>query len=178
MNIRGLEWGRGLEAFQHPQFMFSKCTGKKKALCIGINYTGQKNALHGCINDAKGVRKFLIDYYHYDPKRIVLLTDDARDPHDLPTKANILGAMRWLVRGARTHDALFLHYSGHGGQTRDRDGDEVDGYDEMIFPLDYNRAGTIIDDVIHDTVIKPLPPGCRLTAVFDVRSRLTMLINN
>lgn len=54
--------------------------------------------------------------------------------------------------------------SGHGSQVRDRNGDEVDGYDEgnsnelpsgyawpdvmaVIFPLDYSQAGMIIDDV-------------------------------
>jgi len=56
--------------------------------------------------------------------------------------------MRWLVEGAHPDDALFFHCewaetpsvlnadvdftadSGHGGRTRDMDGDEVDGYDE------------------------------------------------
>lgn len=37
--------------------------------------------------------------------------------------------------------------SGHGGQTRDLDGDEIDGYDEVIFPVDYLTAGHIVDDV-------------------------------
>jgi len=56
--------------------------------------------------------------------------------------------MRWLVRGAASNDSLFFHCemleacrpsfcdllpcldSGHGGQTKDTDGDEADGYDE------------------------------------------------
>ena len=37
--------------------------------------------------------------------------------------------------------------SGHGGQTRDLDGEEIDGYDEVIFPVDYLTAGHIVDDV-------------------------------
>lgn len=60
----------------------------------------------------------------------MLLTDDASDPRSIPTRENMLDAMRWLVRGARADDALFFHYSGHGGQVRDRDGDEIDGMDE------------------------------------------------
>ncbi|TFY70869.1 hypothetical protein EVG20_g2131 [Dentipellis fragilis] len=166
-NIRGMDWGRGLETFQHPQFLFSKCTGRKKALCIGINYAGQSRPLHGCVNDAKSVYRFLVKYYHYDPKNIILLTDDARNPRDQPTRANIFSAMRWLVKGAHAHDSLFFHYSGHGGQTRDKNGDEVDGYDEIIFPVDYQRAGDIVDDDLHHVMVRPLPPGCRLTAVFD-----------
>ncbi|KAJ7035107.1 hypothetical protein C8F04DRAFT_1259467 [Mycena alexandri] len=39
-------------------------------------------------------------------------------------------AMEWLVRGAAPNDSLFFHYSGHGGQTKDLDGDEGDGEDE------------------------------------------------
>lgn len=36
--------------------------------------------------------------------------------------------------------------SGHGGQTPDLDGDEDDGYDEVIYPLDFKQAGHIVDD--------------------------------
>lgn len=75
--------------------------------------------------------------------------------------------MQWLIEGARADDALFLHYSGHGGQTEDLDGDEDDGYDEVIYPLDYKTAGHIVDDEIHHVVVKPLMPGVRLTAIFD-----------
>ena len=37
--------------------------------------------------------------------------------------------------------------SGHGGQTKDLDGDEADGYDEVIYPVDFERAGHLVDDV-------------------------------
>jgi len=40
---------------------------------------------------------------------IVVLTDDSRDSKRLPTKANIMGAMKWLVKGAKAHDSLFFH---------------------------------------------------------------------
>jgi len=49
---------------KHSHSRFSKCTGKKKALCIGINYKGQSNELHGCVNDAKNVKRFLISMLH------------------------------------------------------------------------------------------------------------------
>jgi len=64
----------------------------------------------------------------------VLLTDDQQNPMSIPTKANIFRAMTWLVRDARPNDSLFFHYSGHGGQTPDLDGDEDDGYDEGTLP--------------------------------------------
>ena len=34
-----------------------------------------------------------------------------------------------------------MHYSGHGGRLEDQDGDEKDGYDETMVPLDYQKAG-------------------------------------
>ena len=38
---------------------------------------------------------------------------------------------------------------GHGGQTEDLDGDEDDGYDEVIYPVDFRTAGHIVDDELH-----------------------------
>jgi hypothetical protein len=46
-----------------------------------------------------------------------------------------------------------LHSSGHGGQTKDLDGDEDDGFDEVIYPLDFKTAGHIVDD---DRAWRPL----------------------
>ncbi|KAH9975247.1 peptidase C14, caspase domain-containing protein [Lactifluus volemus] len=143
----GQRHSNSITRLQHPEFRFSMCTGRKKAVCIGINYTGQQSQLDGCVNDAKNMYRFLIDRLGFHVRDVLRLTDDAPDPRNQPTKANILGAMQWLVRGARKHDSLFIHYSGHGAQVRDQDGDEVSGYDEVIFPVDYSGAGTIIDDV-------------------------------
>ncbi|KAL2133272.1 hypothetical protein VTI74DRAFT_2615 [Chaetomium olivicolor] len=162
----------GVQEFGHgaPQgytFQYSNCTGKRKALLIGINYFGQEGELRGCINDVKNVSAFLIENYGYKREDMVILTDDQSNPVMQPTKENIIRAMKWLVTGAQPNDALFLHYSGHGGQTEDLDGDEEDGYDEVIYPVDYKTAGHIVDDEIHDYVVKPLQAGVRLTAIFD-----------
>ncbi|KAL6302949.1 peptidase C14, caspase domain-containing protein [Sparassis latifolia] len=156
-----------IQSRQHSRFEYSKCTGRRKALCIGINYHGQSNELHGCINDAKNVQQYLIDHWNYKAEDIVLLTDDSHNPRQKPTRANILNAMHWLVQSAHKHDSLFLHYSGHGGQVKDIDGDEIDGLDEVIFPADYRTTGHLTDDLLHTVLVKPLPAGCRLTAIFD-----------
>lgn len=39
--------------------------GRKRALLIGINYTGTANALNGCINDVNNVKQFLIGLYNF-----------------------------------------------------------------------------------------------------------------
>jgi len=80
---------------------------------------------------------------------------------------NIFEAFKWLLQGVQAGDALFLHYSGHGGSQPDTDGDEVDGMDETIVPVDYETAGMIVDDEIYAILVKNVPVGARLTAVFD-----------
>lgn len=159
------EFGHG--APQGYTFQYSNCTGRRKALLIGINYFGQDGELRGCINDARNVSSFLIERYGYKREDMVVLTDDQTNAMMQPTKQNILRAMSWLVQGAQANDSLFLHYSGHGGQTEDLDGDEQDGTDEVIYPVDFRQAGHIVDDEIHHWVVKPLQAGVRLTAIFD-----------
>ncbi|KAK7209462.1 hypothetical protein V2G26_016640 [Clonostachys chloroleuca] len=108
-----------------------------------------------------------MERYNYKKEDMVILTDDQENPIMRPTKANIERAMGWLVGGAEPNDSLFLHYSGHGGQTEDLDGDEDDGYDEVIYPVDHTENGHIVDDDIHAMCVKPLKAGVRLTAIFD-----------
>lgn len=102
---------------------------------------------------------------------MVILTDDQHDPKFIPTKQNILQGMRWLVNGAQANDSYFFHYSGHGGRVKDSDGDEDDGYDETIYPVDHDRyqgeSGQIVDDEMHEILVRPLPRGVRLTCIFD-----------
>ncbi|PYH88163.1 hypothetical protein BO71DRAFT_404078 [Aspergillus ellipticus CBS 707.79] len=149
------------------RFQYSNCTGRRKALLIGINYIGQPNALRGCINDVTNMSTFLNQKYGYRREDMVILTDDQKNPMSVPNKANILKAMQWLVNGAQPNDSLFIHFSGHGGRTPDLDGDEEDGYDDVIYPLDYRTAGHIVDDDMHAIMVRPLQPGVRLTAIFD-----------
>ncbi|KAK8044898.1 caspase domain-containing protein [Apiospora rasikravindrae] len=160
------------QSFGHgaPQgyaFQYSNCTGRRKALLIGINYFGQRGQLRGCINDVKNMSGYLVEHFGYKREDMVILTDDQQNPMSQPTKQNILRAMHWLVKDARPNDSLFFHYSGHGGQTKDLDGDEADGYDEVIYPVDFRSVGHITDDEMHRIMVRPLQPGVRLTAIFD-----------
>lgn len=47
------------------------------------------------------------------------------------------------------------------------DGDEEDGYDEVIYPVDFRQVGHITDDEMHRIMVQPLSAGVRLTAIFD-----------
>ncbi|KAJ2893075.1 hypothetical protein MKZ38_009071 [Zalerion maritima] len=149
---------------------------KKKALIIGINYVARPELrLGGCINDARMMALFLVKVYGYDPSCILLLTDDQEEEEEeeedrLPTTEAIWEGMHWLVAGAQPGDSFVFHFSGHGTRVADYDGDEDDGLDECIVPLDWEagRDETLItDDEMHDVMVKPLPVGCKLTAIFD-----------
>ncbi|ONH66585.1 Metacaspase-1 [Cyberlindnera fabianii] len=151
---------------QGYEYKYSNCTGRRKALLIGINYIGTKAQLKGCINDVNNVKQFLVQH-GYAEGDIVVLTDDQTQMVKVPMRANIIKAIGWLVNGAQPNDSLFFHYSGHGSQVPDQDGDEEDGIDETIVPLDYETSGQIIDDELHARLVQPLPAGVRLTALFD-----------
>lgn len=61
------------------------------------------------------------------PGSIVVLRDDTRQPDYVSTRANIMRGLQWLMQDQRPGDSLFFHFSGHGSQTADRSGDELDG---------------------------------------------------
>merc|ERR1719262_1366501 len=88
----------GNGAPQGYAFQYSACTGRRKALLIGINYFGQRGQLRGCINDVKNMSAFLNENFGYQRDDMVILTDDQQNPMSQPTKQNILRAMHWVVK--------------------------------------------------------------------------------
>jgi hypothetical protein len=109
----------------------------RRALLIGINYTGTAGELRGCRNDTVEIRSLLTEIFHWpdSPQSIRVLTDDPSSPKDLqPTKRNIMAGLEWLSEGLLPGDALFFHYSGHGSQQEDPSGVEEDGMNETIVP--------------------------------------------
>lgn len=140
----------------------------RRALLIGINYTGSQSQLNGCINDVHNVHRWLASQgFPQDPNSLVILTDDRPEPQFRPTRDNMLNAMRWLVGGTQEGDSLFFHYSGHGGTVRDTSGDESSGHDSTLCPLDFEEAGQLVDDELFDVLVKPLPQGVKLHAILD-----------
>ncbi|KAI4201122.1 MAG: hypothetical protein LQ350_003436 [Teloschistes chrysophthalmus] len=138
---------------------------QKKSLLIGINYQGQAHALQGCRQDVRNMSQFLISRgYPSDERSMVVLADDRPEPF-YPTGANILAAMDWLVSSPGTQ--CFLHYSGHGGQVKDPDGDRASGFDDTIVPVDYQTHGQLDSDTLHRHLVSKLHPTSTLFVVFD-----------
>ncbi|KAJ9171150.1 hypothetical protein P3X46_014552 [Hevea brasiliensis] len=149
--------------------------GRKKALICGISYRYSRHELKGCINDAKCMRHLLINKFQFPEDSILMLTEEETDPYRIPTKQNMRMALYWLVQGCQSGDSLLFHYSGHGSRQRNYNGDEVDGYDETLCPLDFETQGMIVDDEINATIVRPLPHGVKLHAIIDACHSGTVL---
>lgn len=104
-----------------------------------------------------------------------LIAEEETDPYRIPTKHNMRMALFWLVQGCQPGDSLVLHYSGHGSRQRNYNGDEVDGYDETLCPLDFETQGMIVDDEINASVVRTLPRGAKLHAIIDACHSGTVL---
>ena len=78
-----------------------------------------------------------------------------------PTAHNILAAFAWLT--AEPNCSLFLHYSGHGGQVENDQGEMCD----TIVPVDYQDSGQFDSDMLHRRLVSNLHPSCTLHVIFD-----------
>ena len=134
----------------------------KRALLIGINDYKRIKDLRGCVSDVTNVRDVLKTYYGFDNKEIRVLTD-AR-----ATRENVLSRMEWLIEGLGQGDTAFFHFSGHGSQVRDRDGDELrDWKDEILCCYGMSWDGGYITDDEFDAWRKRIETGVLLEAILD-----------
>jgi hypothetical protein len=117
-----------IQAYSPPPIVINR---NKKALHIGINYTGTENELFGCINDANSIQDRLVQQGF---NSITILTDLTAVN---ATKVNILNELTKLLNESQAGDLLCVFYSGHGSYTYDRNNDENTGYDQMIVPCDF-----------------------------------------
>ncbi|XP_057971733.1 metacaspase-1-like isoform X1 [Malania oleifera] len=149
--------------------------GRKRAVICGVSYRNTRHELKGCINDAKCMKYLLVNRFKFPESSILMLTEEEIDPYRRPTKHNMRMALFWLVQGCQSGDSLVFHYSGHGSQQRNYTGDEIDGYDETLCPLDFETNGMIVDDEINATIVRPLPNGVKLHAIIDACHSGTVL---
>jgi len=135
----------------------------KFAILVGINrYDPSMNAnLNGCVNDVENIWDILVKIYGFDPDNIRVLTDERA------TKLNILDRLDWLFDERAAGDELVFHYSGHGSQVRDRNGDELeDGLDEILCPTDLNWDDPLTDDTLAK-IFSRKPKGVNFTMICD-----------
>lgn len=135
----------------------SEKKGKQRAYLFGLNYPGTENELRGCVPDVKLMSSILKGRFGYNPNDVHVYTDA-----ELIGDKDILDYLREGIVGLESGDFLFFHYSGHGTQVKDLDGDEPDGLDEAI----YTRHGVVTDDEIAK-VVGSIPAGVTVVMIFD-----------
>jgi hypothetical protein len=147
----------------------------KRAYLCGINYKGTDAELNGCVNDIANINNFLVQKCGYSPANIRITTDHPGFGIDIPEKQTIENNLSWLVRDCIPGDTLLFYYSGHGSDIKDRSGDESDGLDSVLVPLDYKKKGVITDDWIFQNIVSKIPLGVTLWAFTDCCNSGTML---
>ncbi|MFV0434114.1 MAG: caspase family protein [Leucobacter sp.] len=135
-----------------------RAAGGKSALCIGIDgYEKPGDRLRGCVSDAQ----LWQEVFTGAGFRVELLTNSDA------TRAGILGSIFQLLSGAAAGDTLVIQYSGHGTFAPDIEGgDEEDGQDEAICPVDFRSGRLVLDDDLAQ-LWDLIPDGASLTIFFD-----------
>jgi hypothetical protein len=133
----------------------------KKAVLVGINrYRIPGADLRGCVPDVKNMANLLRRQFGFEAGDLSMLTDFAA------TKRAIQKAITGLIRGARRGDVLLVHFSGHGSNVPDDNGDEADNRDEILCPTDLDWYAPLRDDWLRATFDK-LRAGVSLTVITD-----------
>lgn len=140
----------------------------RRALLIGINrypLLAANYQLGGCVNDIDAMAAILADHFGFPPGQIVQLRDEEA------SQEGIRQALSALVESVGQSDVVVIHYSGHGSQMRDREGDSPDGMDETIVPSDSGRAPQpnrdIHDREIHHWLLRLAQRTPYVTLIFD-----------
>lgn len=110
---------------------------------IGINDYNDPSIrnLDWCINDADCILSALLENGWKEDEITVLRNGEA-------LKNTIINTLRLIVERACADDYIFIYYSGHGTYIADTSGDEDDGNDETLIPVDavFEATGTYLTD--------------------------------
>ena len=120
----------------------------RRALLIGINEYQELPDLRGAINDLDLMEGLLTSRFGFAPENITRVTDTQA------TRAGILRALDELAERVQPEDVVYIHYSGHGSQAKDYDGDEQDERDETLVPHDGRTEG--VPDITDDELATAL----------------------
>lgn len=111
---------------------------EKRALAIGIGqYQDTSWGRINADNDLTYVLEIL-DMYRFSDVTILKNAE--------ATKSAIVSEFEQLAARSGRGDVIYIHFSGHGQQMKDLDGDEKDGYDESWIPYDAFRKCCESDD--------------------------------
>ncbi len=133
--------------------------GKKVALLIGVGKYAKDTdwADLSSVNDIE-LMKTTLRQVGFDESNIITLKNEEA------THEGILQALNQrLNQMVSKGDIVYVHFSGHGQQGKDENGDELDGLDECIVPYDspkkykegvYEGKRLISDDLLNEILLK------------------------
>ncbi|KAI5825861.1 hypothetical protein K523DRAFT_250171 [Schizophyllum commune Tattone D] len=181
----------------HTVYSLSLSHFRKRALLIGIAYGNRKRwTLQGTHGDVDSVQKLLVEHYAFRLEDIVIMKDvEGVEPHLWPTEHNMRRELKNFTMNCGMRDRFFfLCASIREPKTERIKGSERDGKDEckadfpffctladpavVIAPCDasdMDGTGCIEDDDLHDYLVKPLKPQCKLVAFLDACHSATLL---
>ncbi|KAI4296373.1 hypothetical protein L6164_036336 [Bauhinia variegata] len=159
--------------YQQPDSSSLSRRCNKRAVLCGITYRSRTLRLRGTTNDVRNMKELLMETFKFPQEGILVLTERENDIR--PTKKNILESLHWLVKDCQPGDSLVFYFSGHGLQQPDLQGDEIDGLDETLCPVDFLREGMIVDNDINSILVGPLVKGVTLHAIVDACHSGTIL---
>lgn len=134
------------------------------ALLFGLNYAGTSSELRGCANDCLNTAELLRSTGRFDTVDVYL---DDRDRERCTARGMVKAIARLAAKSwSDSLDIAWIHYSGHGSYERDTSGDELDGRDEGLCPVDYAHAGLLRDDDIRD-LLRMFNPATRVVLICD-----------
>lgn len=142
---------------------------RRRALLIGLNYSSVPSAaLAGCVNDVKNMQQCLTTLCGFSSAQIETVTDDVAANLSRLTRDGILSLLFGLCVASwrEALDMAVFHFSGHGSQALDRSGDEKDGRDEGIVPLDFQTRGLLLDDTL-TSILAQFNPRTKVVCFFD-----------
>lgn len=133
----------------------------KHALIVAIgNYPDpakNKWKVINSVNDIPLIKNALVMNQRFEEKNVQLLVDAQA------TRQGIIDALDKLYKSVNNGDIVVVHFSSHGQQLEDDNGDEIDGLDEAIVPYGaaFSRnpdkykelqAGYLRDDIFGDKI--------------------------
>ena len=146
------------------------CLAENRALLIGIDDYKYITPLEGSARDVELMKNFIKTEWNYQDAQIRTLLNKKA------TKQGILTTFKnWLIKGTQPGDNVLFYYSGHGTYIEDdQPGEEKDGYDEALCPVNAQirlrmgkkvKVNLIRDDDI-EKLLKQLE-GRKVTLIID-----------
>lgn len=150
-----------------------KPEGIQRALLIGVEKVAGFPNLPQAHTDVAKMRDFLVNFRGYEPENIVIMMHHKSVSQKLyPSRANILREIDLVVKRTSQYDRIFFYYTGHGDQVTCKHNTEPDNKDEAILTYTGKR---IIDNMLKERLVDPLPRGAKLFALWDCCHSHTVL---